>query len=61
MSRITYLDENNEIKKEIIYRIDECRYKVNGICYNNNGDYIRLGKRCHYCKNTCTYFLIEEQ
>lgn len=57
MSRKTYFDENGE-EKIIIDNIDECRYKVNGVCYNNYGDYIRLGKHCF---NRCTHFLKEEQ
>lgn len=56
MSRVTYFDENEE-EKEIILNLDECRYKVNGKCYNNYGDYIRLGKRC-FCR--CTHFLEED-
>lgn len=47
MSRRTYFDEKNE-EKEIIEKIDECRYKVNGICYNNGkAGYLRLGKKCY--------------
>lgn len=59
MSRVTYLDdEMNE--KELIIDMDECRYKVNGRCYNNFGDYIKLGKKC-YLGEKCTHFLLEEQ
>lgn len=47
MSRRTFFDENDE-EKEVIHRIDECRYKVNGRCYNNfTAGYLRLGKRCY--------------
>lgn len=47
MSRRTYFNEKNE-EKEVIYRIDECRYKVNGICYNNVGaGYLHFGKKCY--------------
>lgn len=56
MSRVTYFNEKEE-EKEIIDNINECRYKVNGKCYNNFGDYIRLGKVCF---GRCTHFLEED-
>lgn len=58
MSRVTYLDEE-ENEKEIIIDRNECKYKVNGRCYNNFGDYLKLGKKC-YLGDKCTHFLIEE-
>lgn len=60
MSRITYFDEK-EIEKEKVDKLEECRYKVNGICYNNYGSYLKLGKKCHYIKNTCTFFIEERR
>lgn len=56
MSRRTYLDEDGEIEKEVIESEDECRYKVNGKCYNN-WNMKALGKRCF---KKCTHFLMEE-
>lgn len=48
MSRRTYFDEED---REIVVIIDyeECRYKTNGICYNNS-DVKRLGKKCRGCE-----------
>lgn len=48
MSRITYEDEFGEIRIKIV-NYDECRYKTNGICYNNS-DIKRLGKKCMRCE-----------
>lgn len=48
MSRRTYFDETGE-ERVVIIREDECRYKTNGICYNNR-DTKRLGKRCEGCE-----------
>ena len=58
MSRITYFDEKEEIQ-EIIDKREECRYKVDGRCYNNYGSYLKLGKKCRYDKNTCIFFVEE--
>lgn len=63
MSRWTFFDEKGE-EKEVIYRMDECRYKVNGKCYNNfTAGYKRLGKKCWETgtKEYCTHFLCEEK
>ena len=48
MSRITYVDENNK-EVVVIINYEECRYKTNGICYNNY-DMKLLGKKCIKCE-----------
>ena len=36
MSRVTYfIDDEEKEEKEIIINYDECKFKVNGKCYNN--------------------------
>lgn len=61
MSRVTYfIDDEEKEEKEIIIDYNECKYKVNGKCYNNFGDYKRLGKRCYLGKD-CTHFLCEQE
>lgn len=44
MSRVTYIEEDEE-EKEIICNYEECRYKVNRRCYNN-AEIETLGKKC---------------
>lgn len=60
MSRITYFNEKEEIQ-EMIDKREECRYKVDGRCYNNYGNYLKLGKKCQYSKNTCVFFVEERK
>lgn len=48
MSRVIFW-RNGKIVKETIFRRDECRYKCNGICYNNNSK--QLGRKCYKCKD----------
>lgn len=44
---------------EVINKCDECRYKVNDKCFCNR-DWKRLGKVCHFNKETCKYYKEEE-
>ena len=48
MSRIVFWNETNIIG-ECIYDLDECKYKVNGICFNNMSK--NLGRKCHGCSD----------
>lgn len=48
MSRLIFWNED-EIVRESIYRTDECRYKTNGICFNNLSK--NLGRKCHTCND----------
>ena len=46
MSRVTYfVDDEEKEEKEIIVDYNECRFKVNGKCYNNFAGYKKLGKK----------------
>lgn len=47
VSRRTYFDENGD-ERVVIIKEDECRYKTNGLCYNNNQTKT-LGKKCYGC------------
>lgn len=47
MSRVLFWNET-DIVKIMIYDERECRYKCNGICFNN-GSTKTLGKKCHGC------------
>ncbi len=48
MSRIIMYTEKDRILKEIVEEENECRWKVNNICYNNRN--VRtLGKVCLKC------------
>lgn len=61
MSRVTYfLDDEEKEEKEVIVDFNECRFKVNGKCYNNFAGYKKLGKRCHLGED-CTHFLREQE
>lgn len=61
MSRVTYfVDEEEKEEKEIIVDYNECKFKVNGKCYNNFGDYKKLGKKC-YLGEKCTHFSREQE
>ena len=48
MSRRTYFDARGE-ERAVIISYEECRYKTNGICYNNY-EWRTLGKRCFGCE-----------
>lgn len=48
MSRVVFWNETNIIG-ECIYDLKECRYKVNGTCFNNMSK--NLGRKCHGCKD----------
>lgn len=45
MSRILFWNDE-DICKEIILNENECRFKCNGMCYNNRSK--KLGKKCHH-------------
>ena len=47
-------------EKEVIVDYNECRFKVNGKCYNNFAGYKKLGKKCYLGEN-CTHFLREQE
>lgn len=44
MSRIVFWNET-DIIGECIYDLEECRWRVNGICFNNMSK--KLGRKCH--------------
>lgn len=51
MSKIIIFGEDEyEIDKVIIWKKNECKWKVNGKCCNN-ADWKQLGKRCYGCAN----------
>lgn len=56
MSKIIIYDLEEKRGTIILDRKEECKYKVNGKCYNN-GDIKHLGK---VCRNTCIFYEIEE-
>jgi hypothetical protein len=49
MSRLIFWNET-DIIKETVYRQNECKYKVNNICFNNMS-FEKLGKICHGCED----------
>ncbi|MEE1073218.1 MAG: hypothetical protein U0L26_12710 [Cellulosilyticum sp.] len=55
MSRVVIYGEDGDVEAEVLYSREECRYKVNGKCYNN-GSLEHLGKVCH---NICNFYMKE--
>lgn len=45
---IIWGEDENEREKVILWKKNECKWKINGIC-SNNSDWKKLGKKCHEC------------
>lgn len=57
MSRVTYfIDDEEKEEKEVIINYDECKFKVNGKCYNNFRRLSKIRKEMLFRRGLHSFF-----